>query len=449
MRGVEIMQTTDSKSPEDASVTSKLGPHAVPSYLDRDNLGPWGTYLQQVERVTPYLGKLATWVETLKRPKRALIVDVPIHLDNGQIAHFEGYRVQHNTSRGPGKGGVRFHQNVTLAEVMALAAWMSIKNAAVNVPYGGAKGGVRVDPRLLSLAELERLTRRYTSEIGIIIGPSKDIPAPDVNTNDQVMAWMMDTYSMNSGETATGVVTGKPIDLGGSLGRREATGRGVFTVAVEAAQRIGVKIEGARVAIQGFGNVGGVTGKLFAEAGATIVAVQDHTGAVQKESGLDVAALLAHVAAHGGVAGFSAADALDPQDFWGVACDIMVPAALEGQIDATNALKIKARMVIEGANGPTTPAADDILGDRGILVVPDVIANAGGVTVSYFEWVQDFSSFFWTEAEINQRLVRIMTDAFTGVWTVAQQHKVSLRTATFIVACSRILQARAMRGLYP
>jgi len=244
--------------------------HALPSYLQADHLGPWGIYLQQVDRVTPYLGNLARWVETLKRPKRALIVDVPIHLDNGTVAHFEGYRVQHNTSRGPGKGGVRFHQDVTLSEVMALSAWMSIKNAAVNVPYGGAKGGIRVDPKTLSRGELERMTRRYTSEIGIIIGPTKDIPAPDVNTNEQIMAWMMDTYSMNEGATSTGVVTGKPIDLGGSLGRREATGRGVYTVGAEAARRIGLEIKGARVAVQGFGNVGGRAGTLFAEAGARV-----------------------------------------------------------------------------------------------------------------------------------------------------------------------------------
>lgn len=231
--------------------------HALPSYLQPDNLGPWGIYLQQVDRVVPYLGHLARWAETLKRPKRALIVDIPIQLDNGTVAHFEGYRVQHNTSRGPGKGGVRFHQNVTLSEVMALSAWMSVKNAAVNVPFGGAKGGIRVDPKTLSLGELERVTRRYTSEIGIIIGPTKDIPAPDVNTNEQIMAWMMDTYSMNEGSTATGVVTGKPVDLGGSLGRKEATGRGVFTVGCEAARHIGLDIGTARVAVQGFGNVGG------------------------------------------------------------------------------------------------------------------------------------------------------------------------------------------------
>jgi len=422
---------------------------ALPSYLDPNHLGPWGTYLQQVDRVTPYLGSLARWVDTLKRPKRSLIVDVPIHLDDGTVAHFEGYRVQHNTSRGPGKGGVRFHQDVTLSEVMALAAWMSIKNAAVNVPYGGAKGGIRVDPRQLSRGELERVTRRYTSEIGIIIGPTKDIPAPDVNTNEQVMAWMMDTYSMNEGATATGVVTGKPIDLGGSLGRRDATGRGVFTVGVEAARRIGLEVAGARVAVQGFGNVGGVAARLFAEAGARVVAVQDHGGALYREAGIDVPALQAHVAANGTVAGFPGAEPLDRDAFWDTPCDILIPAALEGQITAANAGRIQARMVIEGANGPTTPQADDILNERGVLVLPDVIANAGGVTVSYFEWVQDFSSFFWTEDEINARLVKIMKEAFAGVWQVAEEKGVTLRTATFIVACQRILRARDLRGLYP
>lgn len=440
---------TARKAPAAPAAPAAATTHSLPSYLDPNHLGPWGTYLAQVDRVAPYLGPLGKWVETLKRPKRSLIVDVALRRDDGTIAHFEGYRVQHNISRGPGKGGVRFHPDVTLSEVMALAAWMSIKNAAVNVPYGGAKGGIRVDPRALSMGELERVTRRYTSEIGLIIGPSKDIPAPDVNTNEKVMAWMMDTYSVNVGATATGVVTGKPIDLGGSLGRREATGRGVFTVGVEAAQRIGLTIEGSRVAVQGFGNVGGVAGKLFAEAGAKVVAVQDHSGGVSNDRGLNVPKLLDHVAATGGVAGFRGGEPLTAEQFWSCKCDILIPAALEGQINAQNAGKIKARMVIEGANGPTTPEADDILQDKGVLVVPDVIANAGGVTVSYFEWVQDFSSFFWSEAEINQRLVRIMTEAFTAVWNTAQQHQVSLRTATFIVACRRILQARDMRGLYP
>ncbi|SDP43047.1 glutamate dehydrogenase (NAD(P)+) [Rhodoferax sp. OV413] len=423
--------------------------HALPSYLNPDHVGPWGIFLQQVDRVEPYLGNLARWVETLKRPKRILVVDVPIHLDDGTVRHFEGYRVQHNTSRGPGKGGVRFHQDVTLSEVMALSAWMSIKNAAVNVPYGGAKGGIRVDPKTLSRGELERMTRRYTSEIGIIIGPNKDIPAPDVNTNEQIMAWMMDTYSMNQGSTATGVVTGKPVDLGGSLGRREATGRGVYTVGVEAAKHIGLDISTARVAVQGFGNVGGVAGKLFAEAGARVVAVQDHGGTIYREAGLDVPSLLKHVQATGSVGGFDGAEVISNDKFWEVPCDILIPAALEQQITAANAGRIQARMVIEGANGPTTPEADDILHERNILVLPDVIANAGGVTVSYFEWVQDFSSFFWDEDEINARLVRIMKEAFSAVWLVAQDNKVSLRTATFIVACKRILHTRELRGLYP
>ena len=410
---------------------------------------PWGTYLMQVDRVVPYLGHLAKWVDTLKRPKRALIVDIPIELDNGEVTHFEGYRVQHNLSRGPGKGGVRFHPQVTLEEVMALSAWMSIKNAAVNLPYGGAKGGIRVDPKALSNKELERMTRRYTSEIGIIIGPQRDIPAPDVNTNPQIMAWMMDTYSMNTGSTATGVVTGKPIHLGGSLGRVKATGRGVFVTGREAARRIGLNLHGARVAFQGFGNVGSSAAELFAQAGSIAVAAQDHTGTIFNKTGFDVAALTAHVKTTGGVGGFTGAEPMANEDFWDVACDVLVPAALEGQITAARAQRIKARLVLEGANGPTVPTADDILAERGVLVVPDVICNAGGVTVSYFEWVQDFSSFFWTEDEINERLDKIMMGALARIWDIADRHRITLRTATFTVACERILTAREERGLYP
>jgi glutamate dehydrogenase (NAD(P)+) len=423
--------------------------HPLPSYLRADDLGPWGTYLQQIDRVAPYLGSLSRWLETLKRPKRVLIVDVPIELDNGTVAHFEGYRVQHNMSRGPGKGGVRYHQDVTLSEVMALSAWMSIKNAAVNVPYGGAKGGIRVDPRTLSRGELERMTRRYTSEIGIIIGPNTDIPAPDVNTNEQIMAWMMDTYSMNQGATATGVVTGKPLSLGGSLGRREATGRGVFVTGCEAARHVGLEVAGARIAVQGFGNVGGIAARLFTAAGARLVTVQDHTGTLYAPGGIDAVSLLDHVARSGGVAGYPEAEAIPDDDFWNIESDILIPAALEGQITEKNASRIRTRIVVEGANGPTTPLADDILKDNGVLVIPDVIANAGGVTVSYFEWVQDFSSFFWTEEEINLRLERLMREAFASVWQVAETHHVSIRTAAFIVACTRILTARQVRGLYP
>ena len=410
---------------------------------------PWGTYLSQVDRVVPYLGHLARWVETLKRPKRALIVDVPIELDNGEVAHFEGYRVQHNLSRGPGKGGVRFHPDVTLEEVMALSAWMTVKCAAVNLPYGGAKGGIRVDPKLLSHKELERMTRRYTSEIGIIIGPQRDIPAPDVNTNGQIMAWMMDTYSMNTGTTATGVVTGKPIHLGGSLGRVKATGRGVFVTGREAARRLGLDLEGARLAVQGFGNVGSSAAELFAQAGGKIVAAQDHTGTIFNTNGFDMADITAHVKNTGGVGGFAGAEAMDGEAFWDVNCDILIPAALEGQITAARANRIKAKLVLEGANGPTVPEADDILAERGVLVVPDVICNAGGVTVSYFEWVQDFSSFFWDEDEINVRLDRIMMNALNQIWDTADKHKISLRTATYAVACERILMARQERGLYP
>ncbi|CAN7197442.1 Glu/Leu/Phe/Val dehydrogenase [Variovorax sp. LjRoot290] len=418
------------------------------SYVQPTANSPWGTYLSQVDRVVPYLGGLARWVETLKRPKRALIVDVPIEMDDGTIAHFEGYRVQHNMSRGPGKGGVRFHPDVTLEEVMALSAWMTVKTAAVNLPYGGAKGGIRVDPKKLSLQELEKVTRRYTSEIGIIIGPQQDIPAPDVNTNAQIMAWMMDTYSMNVGGTATGVVTGKPLHLGGSLGRVKATGRGVFVTGREAARRLGLELRGARIAVQGFGNVGSVAAELFAEAGAKIVAVQDHTGTIVNSKGLDLKELVP-LSRTEGVVGFKGGDVINNEAFWEIPCDILIPAALEGQLTAERAQKTTAKLVLEGANGPTVPTADDILAERGVLVVPDVICNAGGVTVSYFEWVQDFSSFFWDEDEINVRLDRIMMNALNHIWDTADKHRITLRTATFAVACERILMARQERGLYP
>ncbi|MDF3035458.1 MAG: glutamate dehydrogenase [Paucimonas sp.] len=303
---------------------------------------------------------------------------------------------------------------------------------------------------MLSNGELQRMTRRYTSEINMLIGPTKDIPAPDVNTNEKIMAWMMDTYSMNQGSTISGVVTGKPVSLGGSLGRRDATGRGVFVVGCEAAEKCGLDIKKARVAVQGFGNVGGIAARLFHEAGARVVAVQDHVGTLYREGGIDPVALSEHIGRTGSIAGFPGADEIkERSQFWSVDCDVLIPAALEQQITEANANGIRARIVLEGANGPTTPAADDILRDRGIMVVPDVIANAGGVTVSYFEWVQDFSSFFWTEDEINQRLTRIMRDAFAAVWHLSMEKKVSLRTAAFIVGCTRVLQARELRGLYP
>ncbi|WP_333609914.1 Glu/Leu/Phe/Val dehydrogenase [Pantoea piersonii] len=419
------------------------------SYASESSTSAWTTYLRQIDRVAPYLGELARWTDTLRHPKRALIVDIPLQMDDGTIRHFEGYRVQHNLSRGPGKGGIRYHPDVDLNEVMALSAWMTIKCAAVNLPYGGAKGGIRVDPFSLSEGELERLTRRYTSEIGIVIGPQKDIPAPDVGTNGKVMAWIMDTYSMNQGTTVTGVVTGKPVHLGGSLGREKATGRGVFITGREVAQRAGITIEGSRVAVQGFGNVGSEAARLFAEAGARVVAIQDHSATLYNERGIDLAALSDWQTQHRKIAGFTGAQEIDSEAFWEVQMDILIPAALEGQITLQRAKSLNCRLVLEGANGPTFPEADDMLAERGILVVPDVVCNAGGVTVSYFEWVQDMASFFWSEEEINQRMDKIMTEAMVSVWDKAKEKACSLRTAAYIVACERILMARQDRGIYP
>ena len=424
-------------------------PPSALSYLSPRSGGPWSTYLAQVDRALPHLGPLARLAETLRHPKRCLVVDVPIELDDGTVVHYEGYRVQHNLARGPGKGGVRYHPDVTLEEVMALAAWMTIKNAAVNLPFGGAKGGIRLDPAHLSRQELERVTRRYTSEIGMLIGPDKDIPAPDVNTDAQIMAWMMDTYSMNVGRTASGVVTGKPIELGGSLGRVKATGRGVFVVCREAARRLGIPLEGARVAVQGFSNVGSAAVEMFAASGARIVALQDASGTTHDPDGLPVRELMALSSGHGTVSRLAAGERIPDEDFWAVGSDFLVLAALEGQLTADRARRVRTRVVLEGANGPTVPEADLILGERGITVVPDVIANAGGVTVSYFEWVQDFSSFFWTEEEIDGRLERIMTGAFKQIWDTHDALRIPLRTAAYVVACERVLRALEQRGLYP
>ncbi|WLS80749.1 Glu/Leu/Phe/Val dehydrogenase [Erwinia pyri] len=419
------------------------------SYVSEGSTTAWSTYLQQIDRVAPYLGDLTRWIDTLRHPKRALIVDIPLQMDDGSIRHFEGFRVQHNLSRGPGKGGVRYHPNVDLNEVMALSAWMTIKCAAVNLPYGGAKGGIRVDPFKLSEGELERLTRRYTSEIGLIIGPQKDIPAPDVGTNAKVMAWMMDTYSMNHGTTITGVVTGKPIHLGGSLGREKATGRGVYITGREVARRSGIEIEGAKIAVQGFGNVGSEAARLFVAAGARVVVIQDHSATLFNAEGIDLAALSEWQNSNKNIAGFPGAKEIASEDFWTTQMDILIPAALEGQITRERAEVLSCKLVLEGANGPTYPDADDMLTSRGVTVVPDVICNAGGVTVSYFEWVQDMASFFWSESEINDRMDKIMTEAMIHVWDKASEKACSLRTAAYIVACERILMARKDRGIYP
>lgn len=418
------------------------------SYIPSTN-NPWMSYLKQLDKVAPYLNHSSDQLETLKRPKRALIVNIPVEMDNGSIEHFEGYRVQHSLTRGPGKGGVRFHADVDLSEVMALAAWMTIKCAVLDLPFGGAKGGVRVNPSQLSKRELERLTRRYTAEINNVIGPQKDIPAPDVGTNPQIMAWMMDTYSMNAGSTVTGVVTGKPVHLGGSLGRAKATGRGVYITGLEAAHRLGIEINQSKIAVQGFGNVGSEAALLFTQAGAKIICIQDHTATLYQPNGINIKALMEYQQQHGSIQGYSVADEISAEKFWTIATDILIPAALEGVITASIAPLLQTRLILEGSNGPTTPEADTLLAEREITIVPDVVCNAGGVTVSYFEWVQDLASFFWTEDEINQKLDRIMQHAITTVWETAQLKHCSLRTAAYILACERILNARLDRGTYP
>jgi glutamate dehydrogenase (NAD(P)+) len=385
----------------------------------------------------------------LRVPQRELTVNFPVTMDDGSVQVFTGHRVQHNVSRGPGKGGIRYHQDVTLDEVRALAMWMSWKCACVNIPYGGAKGGVIVDPKKLSIREVEGLTRRFTTEISPLIGPERDIPAPDVNTNAQTMAWIMDTYSMHHGYTIPGVVTGKPIAIGGSLGRNEATARGAVFTLLQWAKASGNTLEGARVAIQGYGNAGSIAAMLLAEQGARIIAVSDSTGGIHNPAGLEPAKVSAWKQEHGTVVGFPGSDEVSNQEVLEVDCDILVPAALENQITRANAPRITAKVVAEAANGPTTPEADAILYDRGVFLIPDILCNAGGVTVSYFEWVQDMQSFFWTEARINESLKEIMDRAFDAVHAMSQRHEVDMRTAAYMVAVARVAEATMLRGLYP
>jgi glutamate dehydrogenase (NAD(P)+) len=385
----------------------------------------------------------------LRVPQRELTVNFPVTMDDGNVQVFTGHRVQHNVSRGPGKGGVRYHQDVTLDEVRALAMWMSWKCACVNIPYGGAKGGVVVDPKKLSIREVEGLTRRFTTEISPLIGPDRDIPAPDVNTNAQTMAWMMDTYSMHKGYTVHGVVTGKPISVGGSLGRNEATARGAVFTLLQWAHVTGNQVTDARVSIQGYGNAGSIAATLLAAEGAKIIAVSDSQGGIHNPAGLDPAKVSAFKREHGTVVGYRDSDEVTNREILEVECDILVPAALENQITKHNAPRIQARVVAEAANGPTTPEADQILFERGIFVIPDILCNAGGVTVSYFEWVQDMQSFFWTEDRINDSLKGIMDRAFGAVYEMAQRYEVDMRTAAYMVAVARVAEATTLRGLYP
>jgi glutamate dehydrogenase (NAD(P)+) len=385
----------------------------------------------------------------LRVPKRELTVNFPVTMDDGHVEVFTGYRVQHNLSRGPAKGGIRYHQDVTLDEVRALAMWMTWKCSVVNIPYGGGKGGVIVDPKQLSQRELEGLTRRYATEISPLIGPDRDIPAPDVNTNAQTMAWIMDTFSMHHGYTIHGVVTGKPVAVGGSLGRNEATARGAVFTLRQAATALNLPLAGARVAIQGYGNAGSIAAVLLAAEGSTIIAVSDSSGGIFSATGLNPAKVSAWKQEHGTVVGFPGADPVSNQELLELDCEILVPAALENQITDRNAPRVKARIVAEAANGPTTPEADQILYDRGIFVIPDILCNAGGVTVSYFEWVQDMQSFFWTEARINESLREIMDRAFESVYAMSKRHGVHMRTAAYMVAVARVAEATTLRGLYP
>jgi glutamate dehydrogenase (NAD(P)+) len=405
--------------------------------------------IRQLEAAAYYLNLDRSLLEVLKHPRRELIVNFPVKMDDGSIRVFTGYRVHHNPARGPAKGGIRYHPEVTLDETRALAMWMTWKCAVVNIPYSGAKGGVVCDPKRLSIHELENLTRRYITEISIMVGPESDIPAPDIGTNPQVMAWIMDTYSMHKGYTVPAVVTGKPVAIGGSEGRLEATGRGVTVVAHEAAKMLGFGLEGARVVIQGFGNVGSATAKLMHQAGAKVVAISDARGGIYNPNGLDIPSLLHCAGRDGCIQAYRDADHLTNKELLELPCDILVPAAIHGVITSENAHNIRARIIVEAANGPVTPDADRILQDNGVLVVPDILANAGGVVVSYFEWVQDLQAFFWEEDEVNARLEKVMRRSFEHVRQVAEKNKVDLRMGAYIIGVQRVAEATTIRGIYP
>jgi len=414
-----------------------------------EDLNPYAIAKTQFDRFAEALNLDVGIRNILRQPKRCLIVSIPTKLDDGSIRVFEGYRVQHSIARGPAKGGIRYHPGVTLDEVKALAAWMTWKCAVVNIPYGGAKGGVICDPKAMSRDEVERMTRRFASEISFLIGPERDIPAPDVYTDAQVMAWIMDTYSMGVGYSAPGVVTGKPLEIGGSEGRAEATGRGAQIVIREAAKALNLPIRGSRAAIQGFGNAGSVVAKLLAKDGWKVIAVTDSKGGVQNANGLALNALLEYKARTGSVVGYPEADPISNSKILELDCELLVPAALENQITSQNASRVKARIVAEAANGPTTPAADDILFRNGVFVLPDILCNAGGVTVSYFEWVQDLQAFFWDESIINEHLERIMVKAFREVHLIAKERGVDMRLGAGIVGVGRVAQAQRIRGLWP
>ncbi|MHB8574902.1 MAG: Glu/Leu/Phe/Val family dehydrogenase [Dehalococcoidia bacterium] len=425
--------------------SSSSGPESSP-----DTGNPYRTAVSQFNATAERLHLDASLASVLRLPKRELTVNFPVRMDDGSVRTFTGYRIQHNDARGPVKGGIRYHPSVALDEVRALAMWMTWKCAVVNLPYGGAKGGVAVDPKALSARELEILTRRYATEISVIIGPERDIPAPDMGTDARIMAWIMDTFSMNVGHSVPGVVTGKPIAIGGSQGRVEATGRGLLYIAQEAMRARGASLEGATVAVQGFGNVGATTAKLMAQAGAKLVAVSDVSGGVYSAAGLTWDRLQA-TKDRGQLLrdGLPDADRLTNDELLELPVDLLVPAAMENQISARNAARVRAKLIVEGANGPTTPEADAILFDHGIQVVPDILANAGGVVVSYFEWVQDLQSFFWEEDEINIKMHRIMTRAFHEVAAIQEREQVTMREAANMLGVKRVVEAVQLRGIFP
>jgi len=415
----------------------------------QEELNPFEIAKQQFNKAADYLNLEASMRRVLENPKRQLIVSIPVKMDGGDVQVFEGFRVQHNIARGPAKGGIRYHPNVSLDEVKALASWMTWKCATVGIPYGGGKGGVICDPKSLSKNELERLTRRYAFEIAPIIGPDRDIPAPDVYTDEQTMAWIMDTISMVRGHTELGVVTGKPISLGGSQGRSEATARGCLYALREACRVKGINLKGARVAVHGFGNAGANVARLVAEDGARVVAACDSKAGVYSENGFDVPAALSHKALTGSLAGLKGLKEISPEDIIGVDCDILLPSALENAITLSNVGRVKAKIIAELANGPTTPGADQVLADEGVLLVPDILANAGGVTVSYYEWVQDQNSFFWSEKQINETLEQTIRTAFKAVHDTASTYKTDFRTGAYILAVARVAEATSVRGIFP
>jgi glutamate dehydrogenase (NAD(P)+) len=419
---------------------------AVPMVRDEHN--PFEAMMSRFDRAAELLELDPGLYSILRQPEKQLIVSIPVQLDSGDIEVFTGYRVHHNTARGPAKGGIRFAPDVSIEEVKALAAWMTWKCAVVNIPFGGAKGGVTCEPRRLSKRELEHLTRRYTAEIMSLLGPDTDVPAPDVNTNEQVMAWIMDTYSQHVRHTVTAVVTGKPVEMGGSLGRREATGRGCMLVTLEALKRLRIPIDGARVVVQGFGNVGSVAARLCAGRGMKVVGISDHTSAWVNEDGIEVEAALAHIARQGWLEGFEGADPISGPDLLELPCDVLIPAAVENQITRANADRIQAKIVCEGANGPTTAPADTILDEKGVFVIPDILANAGGVTVSYFEWVQNREGYYWSRERVEKRLQKIMWNSFRDVVAFTESHGVNMRTASYMVAIDRVAFVHRLRGIY-